>query len=262
MKLATWNVNSLRVRLPQVLEWAAAVRPDLLCLQETKVPNEAFPAAAFRDAGYHGAACGQAGYNGVAVLSRRPLAVRDAGLPGMADGQRRLLAVNVGGLTVVNVYVPNGQAVGSEKFHYKLRWLEALRDYLAGLLDRSPRLVVTGDFNVAPADEDVYDPVALAGALLCSEAERAAFRALLELGLTDMVRAFPQPPRSFTWWDYRAGAFRRDQGLRIDHILASPGPAPLCRRAWIDRTPRGWPRPSDHAPVVAEFGPGGGDEGL
>ncbi len=253
MRLATWNVNSLRVRLPQVLDWLGRQRPDVLCLQETKLPNPAFPDRALAAAGYHGAASGQAAYNGVAVLSRRPLEVAAVELPGLRDPQRRLLTVRAEGLTVVNVYVPNGQAVGSEKFHYKLRWLEALRDYLAELLEREARLVVAGDFNVAPADEDVHDPRAWAGAVLCSEPERARFRALLDLGLRDLLRAFPQPPRSYTWWDYRAGAFRRDHGLRIDHILASPAAAAACRRAWIDRAPRGWERPSDHAPVLAEF---------
>ena len=257
VRVATWNVNSLRVRLPQVLDWLRAQAPDLVGLQETKVPDEAFPREELEALGYHAAHAGQAGYNGVALLSRTPPRQVWCDLPGEEDGGRRLVAATYGegvrALRVVNVYVPNGERVGSDKYRLKLRWLEALEAWLRNELTRHPRLVVLGDFNVAPADEDVHDPLVRTGRIMCSGPERERFRRLLALGLCDTYRLFPQEGSPFTWWDYRMRAFQRDLGLRIDHILAS---APLCERCTacrIDRGPRALPRPSDHAPVIAEF---------
>ena len=253
MKIATWNVNSLRVRLPQLLEWLAANPVDVIGIQETKLTDEDFPAAEVEAAGWRWAHYGQKTYNGVALLSRHPLDKVSRGMPGFEDEQRRVIAATIRGLRVVNVYVPNGQAVGSEKYAYKLRWLEALRGYLSEEARAHPRLAVTGDYNIAPADEDVHDPAQWAGQILCSEPERAAFRALLELGLRDSFRLFQQPPGSFTWWDYRQGGFSRNQGLRIDHVLASIPLAAACRGSVIDLAPRRVERPSDHTLLTSDF---------
>ncbi len=253
MKIATWNVNSLRVRLPQVSAWLDTEQPDILAIQETKIPDPEFPAAEFLQRGYQVAFSGQKTYNGVAILSRTPLLNLKTELEGFSDPQRRVLHAETHGFAVLNLYVPNGSEVGSEKYAYKLGWLGAARTFIAGLLAANPRLIVLGDFNIAPADEDVHDPAAWAGQVLCSEPERAAFAGLLALGLEDCFRKFPQAPGSYTWWDYRAAGYRRNLGLRIDHILAGPGAAPLCRSCRIDREPRGWERPSDHTPVIAEF---------
>jgi exodeoxyribonuclease-3 len=253
MKITTWNVNSLKVRLPQLLDWLAANPVDVIGLQETKLTDEAFPAAQIEAAGWHWAHSGQKTYNGVALLARKPLGEVSRDLPGFDDPQKRVIAATVNGVRVVNVYVPNGQAVGSDKYAYKLRWLAALRDYLDGELAVHTHLAVTGDYNIAPADEDVYDPAAWAGEVLCSELERAAFRSLLDLGLKDSFRMFQQPPQSFSWWDYRQAGFQRNQGLRIDHVLASTPLAAGCRACTIDVAPRKNDRPSDHTPVTAEF---------
>lgn len=253
MLLATWNVNSIRVRLPQVLDWLAANTPDVLALQETKVPDEEFPAAEFQRRGYHALYAGQPGYNGVAILSRSPGREVLATLPGKDDGQRRFLAASLDGLRLINVYVPNGEAVGSEKYAHKLSWLAALKEHLRAELETHPELLVCGDLNIAPEERDVHDPKLWQGSVLFSEPERAAFRELVALGLVDVFRKFEQPEKSFTWWDYRMNAFRRNHGLRIDHILASPPLAERCRACRIDKTPRALPRPSDHAPVIAEF---------
>jgi len=253
VKIATWNVNSLKVREPHVLEWLAANGPDVLVLQEIKQVTEAFPAQTFRDAGYAALASGQKTYNGVAVLSRQEPADPVTDFPGFEDPQRRILATTIGGVRVVNLYVPNGSEVGSEKFDYKLAWLAALREFLKGEMQAHPKLVVLGDFNIAPHDEDVYDPEKWGEGILCSPAERAALNAVLDLGLTDVFRRFEQPEKSYSWWDYRAAMFRRNAGLRIDLILASDALARACTASHIDREPRGWDRPSDHAPVVAEF---------
>lgn len=253
LTIATWNVNSLKVRLPQVLDWLEHRQPDILAVQETKLTDTAFPAAELSAAGYQSAYAGQKTYNGVALLSRRPLTdvVRD--LPGLDDPQRRVLGATVDGVRVLNLYVPNGQAVGSDKYAYKLAWLDGLADYLRAQLAAHPRLVVLGDFNIAPEDRDVHDPRVWAGQVLCSEPERAALGHLLDLGLADTFRLFEQPPDSFSWWDYRAAAFRRNRGLRIDLILASPELAAVCRHCAIDKETRALERPSDHAPVLAGF---------
>lgn len=253
MKIASWNVNSLTVREAQVVEWLRSSQPDILALQEIKQPSDAFPIGTFRDLGYQALANGQRAYNGVATVSRRPMDAPLMEIPGLGDQQRRVLAATIEGLRVVNLYVPNGQSLASEKYRYKLGWLAALRDFLHDELRRHEHLVVLGDFNIAPEDRDVYDPVAWGEGVLCSPPERAALRRLLELGLVDVFRGFEQAEKSFSWWDYRAGRFRRNAGLRIDLILASPALAPLCTASYIDREPRGWKRPSDHAPVIAEF---------
>ena len=253
MKIASWNVNSLKVRLPQVLAWLERAGPDLLGLQETKLRDENFPAAALEAAGYRVAFAGQAAYNGVAVLARQPLEEVVTDLPGLQDPQRRVLAATVGGLRFVNLYVPNGSEVGSEKYRYKLDWLARLREFLAAELERHPRLAVMGDFNIAPEDRDVHDPEAWREQVLCSTPERDALRALLELGLTDSFRRFDQPEATFSWWDYRMNNFRRNRGLRIDLILTSPALTDGLTASTVDREPRTWERPSDHAPVLARL---------
>jgi exodeoxyribonuclease-3 len=256
MKIATWNVNSLKVRLPHLLDWLAKRRPDVLCLQETKLEDHHYPAEALHEAGYECAFSGQKTYNGVAILSRAPLAGIAPGIPGFDDSQKRVLAASVGGIRFVSAYVPNGQAVGSEKYEYKLKWMRLFADWLRGELARHPKLAVLGDYNVAPEDRDVHDPRLWAGQVLCSEPERAAFRQLLEAGLKDGFRLFTQPEKSFTWWDYRLNAFKRNMGLRIDHILLSPALAAECRSCNVDLAPRALERPSDHAPVIAELAGG------
>jgi exodeoxyribonuclease-3 len=253
MKLATWNVNSLKVRLPHVLDWLASERPDALCLQETKTEDGGFPFAALAEAGYRAEHNGQKTYNGVALLTRgEPLAVqRD--IPGYEDTQKRVIAATVDDVRVVCAYMPNGQAVGSDKYAYKLAWFAALSAWLRDELVAHPRLALLGDFNIAPEDRDVHDPLAWKDQILCSEPERAAFRGLIDLGLVDAFRQFDQPDKSFSWWDYRELGFRRNRGLRIDHILLSAPLAENCRACRIDKGPRKLERPSDHAPVIAEI---------
>jgi len=265
MKFATWNVNSLKVRLPQVLDWLQDSRADALCLQELKLPQENFPEAAFMEAGYHACWAGQKTYNGVAVVSKLPL---DEGsvqrnIPGFGDAQQRVIAATLPAgsqgkdmgkvVRVVSVYCPNGQALDSDKYPYKLVWFAALRDWLKAELQRYPHLLVLGDYNVAPTDDDVHDVEKWTDTILVSAPERQAFNDLLALGLHDAFRLFEQPPRTFSWWDYRQMGFRRNAGLRIDHVLASDALKSRCRSCVVDKTPRGWPQPSDHAPVVAEF---------
>jgi exodeoxyribonuclease-3 len=253
VRIATWNVNSLRVRLPHLQDWLAANPVDVLALQETKLPDPDFPRADIEALGLHVVYSGQRTYNGVALLAKSGPADVVAGIPGFEDEQRRVIAATVAGVRVVDVYVPNGQAVGSEKYEYKLRWLAALRDYLAAELARHPQLVVLGDFNIAPEDRDVHDPKAWEGSVHVSGPERAALGALLALGLEDCFRRFEQPEKSFSWWDYRMMAFRRNAGLRIDLILASEALARKCDACHIDKAPRRLERPSDHAPVLAAF---------
>lgn len=253
MKVATWNVNSLRVRLEQVIDWLTASKPDLLALQETKLPDPDFPMAAFEALGYQSLYCGQPTYNGVALISRSAPEDVVTDIDGMRDSQRRLLAASYGGLRVFNLYVPNGQRVDSEKYQYKLRWLRALEDQLRDELARHEHMLVMGDFNIAPEDRDVHDPIAWEGKVLVSPQERAALERVRALGLIDVFRLFEQAPKSFSWWDYRAGGFRRNRGLRIDLILASESLSQTCHSCIIDVEPRRLDRPSDHTPVVAEF---------
>ena len=253
MRIASWNVNSLKVRLPQVVEWIEAHEPDVLGLQETKLTDEFFPAAAFQELGYQASFCGQKTYNGVALISRVPQTELINGLDGLEDSQRRVLGATVDGLRVLNLYVPNGQAVGSDKYGYKLQWLGALRSHLKAELERHVRVVVMGDFNIAPEDRDVHDPAEWAGKVLCSEPERAALARILELGFVDTFRQFEQPEGVYSWWDYRAAGFRRNRGLRIDLVLASRALAGACTRSWVDIEPRRNERPSDHAPAIAVF---------
>ena len=254
MKLATWNVNSLKVRLPQVLDWLAANPVDALCLQELKLPQDKFPADALAEAGYHAVWAGQKTYNGVAILSRSPVTQVQVNIPGFEDPQQRVIAATLpspaGDLRVVSAYCPNGQAVGSEKFDYKLQWYAAFHAWLACELESSPRLAVLGDYNIAPADEDVHDPAKWAGQVHVSEAERAVFQGLLDLGLHDAFRLFDQDEKSFSWWDYRQFAFRRNAGLRIDHVLLSGALVPRCAACQIDKTPRRNEQRSDHTPGV------------
>jgi exodeoxyribonuclease-3 len=251
MKLATWNVNSLKVRLPQVLNWLADNPVDVLCLQETKLTDDKFPAADIEAAGYHVVFNGQKTYNGVAILSKLPMTDVVRNNPRYEDPQQRILAATIDGVRVVCAYVPNGQSIESDKYEYKLGWLAAFRDWLAEEAARYPQLAVLGDYNIAPEDRDVHDPVAWAGQVLVSDRERAALTLLMEVGLTDAFRLFEQADKSFSWWDYRALGFRLNKGVRIDHILLSPALAARCSACVIDRVPRKWEQPSDHAPVIA-----------
>ena len=252
-RTTTWNVNSLRVRLPQLKDWLAANPVELVALQETKLPDQDFPAGEIEALGYSVAFSGQRTYNGVAILARSALEDVVPGIPGFEDEQKRVLAATCAGVRVINVYVPNGQSVGSDKYEYKLRWLEALRRHLAEELQRHRRVVVLGDFNIAPEDRDVHDPKAWEGSVHVSEPEREALRALQALGLVDVFRLFEQPEKTFSWWDYRRVAFRRNAGLRIDLVLASEELAGKCAACHVDKAPRRLERPSDHAPVVAGF---------
>jgi exodeoxyribonuclease-3 len=254
MKIATWNVNSLRVRLPHVLDWLKAVQPDILALQETKTEDAQFPLESLQSLGYHVVFSGQKTYNGVALVTRMAPENSITDIPGLEDPQRRILAATIDGSRIVNLYVPNGSEVGSEKYAYKLDWLQRVTGWLEGERQRHPHLVVLGDFNIAPADRDVYDPVAFENKLLCSAPERAAFEALLGIGLIDSFRRFDQPEKTYTWWDYRMNGFRRNLGLRIDHILATEALMSTCLSCEVDQGPRGLERPSDHAPVLAIFG--------
>lgn len=251
--IATWNVNSLRVRLPHLADWLAANPIDIVALQETKLPDDGFPHDEISAMGYQAVVSGQKTYNGVALLTHNAVTDVITEIPGFEDPQRRVIAATVGATRVVNLYVPNGQAVGAEKFAYKLRWLAALHGWLAAEVQRYPSLVVLGDFNIAPADADVHDPAAWEGQNLVSEPERAALQSLLALGLVDVFRRFEQPPQLFSWWDYRQAGFRRNRGLRIDLIIASEALAARCRSCSIDVEPRRAERPSDHTPVIAHF---------
>jgi exodeoxyribonuclease-3 len=254
LKLATWNVNSLKVRLPQLLPWLTARTPSVVCLQETKTEDANFPVEEIRAAGYQPLFTGQKAYNGVAILSRTPPTEVVTALPGFADEQKRVLAATVDGVRIVCIYVPNGESTESEKYQYKLRWLDALHAWLSEELKRYPQLALLGDYNIAPEDRDVHDPRLWQGKVLFSEPEKAVFRRLLGLGLKDSFRLFEQPEKSFTWWDYRMNQFKRNMGLRIDHILVSEPLAVRCKACVIDRDMRAQERPSDHAPVVAEIG--------
>lgn len=251
MKIATWNVNSLKVRLPQVLQWLTDNPIDILCLQETKMTDDKFPLASIEAAGYQVAFTGQKTYNGVAILSKHSMTEVVKNIPSFEDEQQRIIAATIEGMRVVCAYIPNGQAVDSDKYQYKLRWLEGLHDWLAKECEAHPNLVLLGDYNIAPEACDVHDPVAWQGQVLVSEPERAAFQRLLGLGLKDAFRLFEQPEKLFSWWDYRQMAFRRNMGLRIDHILLSNPLAARCSACMIDKMPRKWEQPSDHTPVIA-----------
>lgn len=254
MKIATWNVNSITVRLPQVLDWLEENQADILCLQETKCTDDKFPRRQFTERGYHLEIFGQPTYNGVAIISRHPIEnVRRGFADDPPDAQRRLIAGTIAGIRVIDVYIPNGSEVGSDKYAYKLDWLAKLRHLCGSEGDGSGRAVICGDFNIAPADEDVHDPELWAGKVLCSEAERAALEDLRQWGWVDLFRRHHQEGGHFSWWDYRSGGFRRNHGLRIDHIWGTAELAERCVAAWIDRIPRALEKPSDHAPVVAEF---------
>ena len=251
MKIATWNVNSLKVRLAQVQDWLAESQTDVLCLQETKTEDANFPLAELQQAGYQVVFSGQKTYNGVAIISKSALGDVQYGLPNFDDAQKRVIAATVDGVRVVCVYIPNGESVDSDKYQYKLAWLAALQAWLKQEMLRYPKLVLLGDYNIAPEDRDVHDPVAWAGKVLCSEPERAALKGLQQSGLRDAFRLFEQPEKMYSWWDYRMMGFRRNHGLRIDHILLSPAVA--CTACNIDKAPRKLERPSDHAPVWAEI---------
>jgi exodeoxyribonuclease-3 len=251
MKLATWNVNSLKVRLPQVLQWLQDNPVDVLCLQETKLTDDKFPSAEIEAAGYHVAFSGQKTYNGVAILSKSPLLDVVKNNPRFDDPQQRILAATIDGVRIVCAYVPNGQSVDSDKYAYKLDWLASLRDWLADEAKAHPQLAVLGDYNIAPEDRDVHDPAAWVGQVLVSDQERAALQRLVDLGLQDAFRLFEQADKSFSWWDYRQLGFRLNKGMRIDHILLSKALASRCSGCVIDRAPRKWEQPSDHAPVIA-----------
>ncbi len=253
MKIATWNVNSLKVRLPQVLQWLQDNPVDVLCLQETKLTDDKFPLMEIQAAGYQAVFAGQKTYNGVAILSKLPMEDIVRNNPCFADDQQRIVGATIGGVRVICAYVPNGQEVGSDKYAYKLQWLDALRDWIANEEKAHEALAIAGDFNIAPEDRDVHDPLAWQGNVLVSEPERAAFRHLQEIGLKDAFRLFEQPEKAYSWWDYRMLGFQKNKGMRIDHILLSEALAKRCTACIIDRTPRKWPQPSDHTPVVAEI---------
>jgi len=251
LKIASWNVNSLKVRLPHLLDWLAEATPDVVCLQELKLEDANFPRAEIEAAGYHVAFSGQKTYNGVALLARSPIEDVVRGNPHFPDEQKRLISGTVDGVRVVGAYMPNGQEVGCDKYDYKLRWLDALAEWLDGELQRHPQLALCGDYNIAPDDRDVHDPLRWRDCILVSEPERAAFRRLLALGLCDSFRLFEQPEKTFSWWDYRMLGFQKNLGLRIDMILLSQPLADKCTAAGVDRGPRKRERPSDHAPVWA-----------
>ena len=251
MKISTWNVNSLNVRLPHVLKWLEENPIDVLCIQETKMTDDKFPQAAIEAAGYHVVFSGQKTYNGVAILSKLPIADVVKNNPLYEDVQQRIIAATIDGVRVVCAYVPNGQSIDSDKYQYKLGWLAAFHDWLKEEAAQHPQLAVVGDYNIAPEDRDVHDPAAWEGQVLVSVPERAALQRLLDIGLADAYRLFEQADKSFSWWDYRALGFRLNKGLRIDHILLSPALVQRCSACIIDRVPRKWEQPSDHAPVVA-----------
>jgi exodeoxyribonuclease-3 len=253
MKIASWNVNSLNVRLPHLRDWLTAAQPDIVALQETKMENGKFPQSDIDALGYACVFSGQKTYNGVALLAREQPHDVLTDIPGLDDPQRRILIATVGELRIANLYVVNGQAVGSEKYAYKLDWLAKVRAFLAEEIRSHPNLVVLGDFNIAPDDRDVHDPAAWHEQILCSTSERDALKALFALGLHDSFRLFDESAGQFSWWDYRQGGFRRGLGLRIDLILASENLRARCHGASIDRAPRKWERPSDHAPVLLEL---------
>ncbi len=250
MQLATWNVNSLNVRLPQVLDWLTAHPVDVLALQELKLTDDKFPAQAFADIGYHAQWFGQKTYNGVALLSKTPATDVIKNIPGFADEQSRVVCGTVDGVRVIGAYFPNGQEPGSDKFAYKMRWLDALREWVRAEMAAHPQLVLMGDYNITFDDLDVWDPEGMRETIHCTTEERTQLQALIGLGLHDAVRLFPQPEKNYSWWDYRDFAFRRKRGLRIDHILITDALKARASACAVDPAPRKNERPSDHAPVV------------
>lgn len=252
-KIATWNVNSIKVRLPHIFQWLESAKADILAIQETKSTDEKFPLAEIEEAGYQVVFSGQKTYNGVAIISKHPAEDIITDLPGLDDPQRRVLAATIDGVRVLNLYVPNGQSVDSDKYQYKLNWLRHLDAYVQQQLTEHDKIVILGDFNIAPEDRDVHDPKRWEGDILVSDKERAAFQQLLDHGLQDTFRLFEQQDRLFSWWDYRMLGFRRNHGLRIDHILANETMAQACQSCVINKEPRKWERPSDHTVVMAEF---------
>lgn len=252
MRIATWNVNSLKIRLPQVLDWLMQYNPDVLALQETKLTDENFPLKDFEAINYHAIYSGQKTFNGVAILSKNPMTDIIKDFPTYNDPLKRVLAATINDIRVINLYVPNGQSIPSDKYTYKLEWLKHLKDFLTDELKQHKKIVVLGDFNIAPEDIDVHDPKAWEGQVLVSELERKAFKEMLALGFKDCFRVFSQE-KEFTWWDYRLNAFKRNLGLRIDHILASEALSTSCKKCYIDKNPRTHERPSDHTIIVAEF---------
>jgi len=252
-KIATWNVNSLRVRLPHVLEWIEKAKPDVLALQEIKLTDEYFPSEALQAAGYHAVFSGQKTYNGVAILSREKVDDLIIDFPSLEDPERRILGVMLGDIRILNLYVPNGESVDSAKYQYKLNWLQNLDLFLKAELQKHPNMIVLGDFNIAPEEIDVHNPKRWMNKVLFSELERQAFRDMLQVGFNDCFRLHASNEKAFTWWDYRLKAFERNWGLRIDHILASTALSAQCTSCAIDKQPRSWERPSDHTPVIAEF---------
>jgi len=252
-KVATWNINSIRVRLPHVLAWLQEHSPDVLCLQEIKMLDADFPVAAFEALGYQVSVSGQKTYNGVAIISKHVMKDVVTAFPDFDDPQKRILTATIGDVRIINLYIPNGSDVGSEKFHYKLTWLQHLKLFLTQELKQYQKIIVVGDFNIAPENDDVYDPQAWQNQVLFSSQERAEFQEILTLGFVDTFRLFAQPEKSYTWWDYRMAAFRRNMGLRIDHIIATPAVSAQCVSCIIDKKPRALEQPSDHAPVVAEL---------
>lgn len=256
MKITTWNVNSLTARLTRAENWLRTNQSDVLCLQELKLETQKFPHDMFDALGYRAAVFGQKTYNGVAIIAKKTLPdFTDVvmGVPGFDDEQRRAIAVTIGDLRVIDLYVVNGQSVESDKFQYKLRWLDAVSTWIASERAKYEKLVVVGDFNIAPTDADVHDPVLWAGQVLCTDQERAVFNHWISLDLVDCFRKFEHPPKTFSWWDYRMLGFPKNHGLRIDHILASPALANVCTECVIDRDERKGDKPSDHAPVTATF---------
>lgn len=253
MKLATWNVNSLNVRLPHVLDWLHDNPIDVLCLQETKQEDSKFPYDALKAVGYDAIHIGQKTYNGVAIISRHPLSEVQRNIPNFDDDQQRVIAATINGIRVICAYIPNGQAVDSDKYQYKMRWLNALTNWLKTELVAHPKLILLGDYNIAPEDRDCHDPAAWVGHVLVSPAEREAFQSLVNLGLHDSFRLFEQDEKSFSWWDYRMMGFRRNFGMRIDHILVSDALKSACIAATIDKAPRKLERPSDHTPVLLDI---------
>ncbi len=253
LKIATWNVNSLKVRLEQLINWLDKNQPDIIAIQETKTEDHNFPLEQINSINYHAIFAGQKAYNGVAILSKIPATNIEVSFLNDPKEQKRVISANYNDIRVINIYIPNGESISSEKYIYKLDWLDKFIIHVKQQLKQNEKLIILGDFNIAPEDEDVYDPTVWQGQVLFSEPERAELKKLISLGLNDTFRLFPQEPASFTWWDYRAAAFRRNMGLRIDHILASHKMSQICKSCVVDKAQRKVERPSDHAPVMAEF---------